>query len=163
MKNSSFLFSNHWLKHGFGLIFIIFTFQSLGVSEVVTNNMGMTVSLINQKSHLSFQISIKNKMSTNLSLVFGDCSVTYVVQVRNKRFTYPEKQPFAPAQTCSLILRKAILQPYRTGVIYTTRIYPDLESALLKAKGYYSGEFRFEFSIPKSKKTFQLVYKRQQR
>jgi hypothetical protein len=162
MKNLSFLFSNHWLKRGFGLIFIVFTIQSPGLSRDIINDIDMTVRLMNQKnSHLTFQISIRNKTSTNLHLVFGDCPVTYVVQVKNKRFTYPEKQPFAPAQTCYLILREAILQPYRTGVVYTTRVYPDLESALLKAKGYYSGEFRFEFSMPKTKKTFQLIYKRQ--
>lgn len=161
MKKLSFLFSNHWLKRGFGLIFIVFTIQGLGLSGDIINDMDMTVRLMNQKSHLTFQISIKNKTSTNMHVIFGDCPVTYVVKVGNKRFTYPEKQPFAPAQTCSLILREAILRPYHTGVVYTTGIYPDLESAILKAKGYYSGEFRFEFSIPKTKKSFQLIYKRQ--
>jgi hypothetical protein len=127
-----------------------------------TNDLYLFVRLAKQKKQLVFQVSITNKTSTNLHLVFGDCPVTYVVQVGNKRFVYPEKQPFAPAQTCSLILREAILQPYRTAVVYTTGgIYPDLESALLKTKGYYSGEFRFEFSMPKTKKTFQLIYKRQ--
>jgi hypothetical protein len=163
MKNLSFHFSNHWLKRGFGLIFVVFTIQSSGLSRDVINDMDMTVRLMNQKNHLTFQISIKNKTSTNLHVVFGDCPVTYVVQVKNKHFTYPEKQPFAPAQTCSLVLREVKLQPYRTGVVYTTGVYPDLERALLKAKGYYSGEFRFEFSIPKTKKSFQLIYKRQQR
>ena len=163
MKKMSFLFLKHGLKRGLGLVLIILTIQSLGLSRDVANDIGMTVRLMNQKSQLSFQVSIKNKTTANLHLIFGDCPVAYVVQVENKRFTYPEKQPFVPAQTCTLRLREAILQSHSTVVVYTTGMYPDLESALIKAKGYYSGEFRFEFSMPKSKKSFQLIYKRQLR
>ena len=152
-----------WLKRCLGLVFIVLATQTLNAGMGVSNDMYLFVRLMKQKGHLVFQVSITNKTSTELHLIFGDCPVAYVVQVENKRFTYPEKQPFVPAQTCTLRLREAILQPHSTVVVYATGMYPDLESALIKAKGYYSGEFRFEFSMPKSKKSFQLIYKRQLR
>lgn len=164
MRNFSFLPLSIWFKYWIALMFVVLTTNSMSsVGTNITNDMSMTVRLVKQKGHLAFEISILNKTSTELHLGFSDCPLVYVLHVGNKGYNYPEKQPFAPAKICSSSLRLATLPPNSSVVVITAGVYSDLERALVKAKGYYFGEFRFAFSTTTSKKILQLIYKRKLR
>jgi hypothetical protein len=163
MKKWSLSPFSFWFKRLLGLILITLATYGMTAGTETTKDMSMTARLMTQKGHLVFQISILNKTSTELNLGYGDCPLVYVLHVRNKNYTYPEKQPFTPAKICSSSLRLATLPPQSTRVVYTAQVYPDLENALIKARGNYSGEFRFILSSTTSKKMLQLIYKRQQR
>jgi hypothetical protein len=150
-----------WFKRLLGLVLVTFATSGMTAGTETTKDMSMNARLMKQKGYLVFQISILNKTLTELNLGYGDCPLVYVLHVRNKNYTYPEKQPFMPAKICSSSLRLATLPPQSTRVVYTARVYPDLENALVKAKSNYTGEFRFILSSTTSKKMLQLIFRRQ--
>jgi hypothetical protein len=163
MRKSLFPFFKVWLKHCVGLVFFVFATHGFGASNDASKDMNMSVRLIKQKSHLVFQVSIMNKTLTELRLGYPDCPITYVVRVEGKNYTFPEKKPFAPAKLCTTAIRLALVPPKSSAVIYISGMYFDLENALIKAKGNYSGEFRFNISNMAKKMPYQLIYKRQLR
>ena len=152
-----------WLKRCLGLVFVGFITQTLSAGMGVSNDMYLFVRLMKQKSHLVFQVSITNKTLSELHLAYSACPVTYVVRVGNTNYTFPEKKPFAEAKICTLSLAQARLAPKDSVVVYTAQLGDEFENALIKAKGNYSGEFRFKLSTTTSKGMFQLIYKRQRR
>ena len=163
MKKTLFIFFKLWFRLFAGLMFITLATHGFGSGMNVVNDMNLFVSLMKQKGHLVFRVSVTNKTSTELRLAYSACPLTYVVKVGNKDFTYPEKQPFAEAKICKLSLAQARVPPKSSVVVYIAQLGDEFENALIRAKGNYSGEFRFKLSTTRSKGIFQLIYRRQQR
>ena len=144
-------------------MFVVFITQTLSAGMGVSNDMYLFVRLMKQKGHLVFQVIILNKTSIELRLGYPDCPITYVVHIGNRNYSFPEKKPFAPAKLCTGAIRLARVPLKSSSVIYTAGMYFDLEGALIKAKGNYSGEFRFKLADMTKKVPYQLIYKRQLR
>jgi hypothetical protein len=163
MNSPSFRFFRIRHRLCLGLVFFVFATYGFGAGNDASKDMNMSIRLIKQKSHLVFQVSILNKTLTELRLGYPNCPITYVVRVGDKNYTFPEKKPFAPANLCTTAIRLALVPPKSSAIIYTSGMYFDLENALIKAKGNYSGEFRFNISNMAKKIPYQLIYKRQLR
>jgi hypothetical protein len=163
MNRLAFRFFRIWHKFCLGLVLILLLPHTLGAEMSAANDLSLFVRLMKQKKHLVFQVSITNKTSVSLYLAYSACPITYVVHVGNKTYTFPEKQPFVEARRCVLSLAKFRLAPKSSVVAYTAQLGDEFENTLIKARGNYSGEFRFKLSTTTSKGMFQLVYKRQQR
>ncbi len=152
-----------WYRLFLGLVLSLLFSYTLGAEISAANDMYLFVRLTKQEKHLVFQVSITNKTLKGIYLSYSACPITYVVHVGNKTYIFPEKQPFVEAKRCVLSLAKFQLSPKSSVVAYTAQLGDEFENALIKARGNYSGEFRFKLSTTTSKGIFQLVYKRQQR
>ena len=150
-----------FFKSSLGMILILNTICNPGMAINQSDDMKLSVRLMKQNGHLAFQAIIMNKTPNKLRLSYGACPLIYVVHVGSKIYTFPEKQPFVPGKTCNLSLGLATVSPKSFAIVHTSQIRSDLESALIKTKGNYSGEFRFELSTATSKQLFQLIFKRQ--
>ena len=137
MKRFSLRFNNLWIAHCVGLLLIAFAAQGLGASTNVSNNMYLTVRLVKQKGHLTFEASIHNKTTTKSELAYGACAFSFKVKVDRKDYASE------PAKVCAQVIIFKTAPPKGFVVVATAKLRNDLESALIKATGNYSGEFRF--------------------
>ena len=140
-----------WLKRCLGLVFIVLATQTLNAGMGVSNDMYLTVRLVKQQGHLTFEASVHNKTATKLELAYGACAFSFKVKVDRKDYASE------PAKACPQMIIFKTAPPKGFVVVATARLRNDLESALIKATGNYLGEFRFTMGGR------TMIYKRQLR